>query len=193
MKIWGDYTSNNARQLRIRLQRCIGKDYCKPLEAINAFLRDKYLLMLHNEIRFDATQYYAESIIAESRTHWFQIKAHGHVSIPLRVTKTHIDLQDYHINLDDLTELEQDTLFKFESIATQEYDSDEAGVMDISIERNLAQKHIIRQTYGALDFLSDIGGMQSVLYVMASMLLSFVNYRNFETFMASRLFKLAEE
>ena len=79
--------------------------------------------------------------------------------MPLRVSKTFLDLQDLRINLDDLTVLEDDELFKLEPIAARQYSYDDSGVMDISIEMNLDRTYLIRETFDTLDLLSDVGGM----------------------------------
>ena len=53
MRINGDFNSAAARVLDLRLVRCRGHKYCKSDEEITAFLKDKFLLVLYNKIRFD--------------------------------------------------------------------------------------------------------------------------------------------
>ena len=48
----------------------------------------------------------------------------------------------------------------------------------------------MRNGYTILDLLSDMGGMYSILVAFFAALLALFNYNNFDTFMASRLFKL---
>ena len=89
----------------IQLKKCHNKPYCKSNEEIERFMADKYLLVLNNQIRFDANSYANESIKGESTTGWVKILSKGHRTIPMRVTKSDIDLQDGYINLDQATEI----------------------------------------------------------------------------------------
>ena len=89
--------------------------------------------------------------------------------------------------------MEDDHLFKLEPITSRQYASDEYGVMDISIEMNLDQTYVIRECYDILDLLSDVGGIQTIMYVISSLILSVLNYRNFDSFLASRLYKINRE
>ena len=109
------------------------------------------------------------------------------------MTKTFLDLQDLRIDLDDLTILEEDQLFKLEPIAARSYSYDDSEVMNISIEMNLDRTNLIRECYDILDLLSDVGGIQTIMLVLTSVVLSVLNYGNFDTFMASRLFKIKRE
>ena len=62
------------------------------------------------------------------------------------------------VDLDDLTELENDTLFKFEKLPTRP-NFVKNSPLAISVEMNLDINAITRQTYTVLDCLSDIGGI----------------------------------
>ena len=53
MRINGDFNSAEARLLDIKLVKCHGHSYCKSDEEITNFLKDKFLLLLYNKIRFD--------------------------------------------------------------------------------------------------------------------------------------------
>ena len=109
------------------------------------------------------------------------------------MTKTFLDLQDLRFNFDDLTVLEDDKLFKFEPIAARSYAAENYGVMDISIEMNLDQTYQIRECYDMLNLLSDVGGLQTIMIIISSLFISVFNYENFDTFLASRLFKIKFE
>ena len=65
--------------------------------------------------------------------------------------------------------------------------------MNINIEMSLDKVDIERENYSFLDVLSDAGGIQSILVSFFSAILAVVNYKHFDTFMASRLFKLKKE
>ena len=122
-------------------------------------MSDKYLLFANNEIRFDATKYGEKSIVREATTSWFNILSKNTRSIPMKVTKTVTDLQDKYIDLDELTEQENDSLLKYEMVNSREYEGDLNDLVIITIEMNLDQIFLKRNTYGFLDLLSDIGGI----------------------------------
>ena len=84
-------------------------------------------------------------------------------------------------------------LFKLEMINAREYEYESFNLIDISIEMNLDQIHLKRQIYSFLDVLSDIGGISQVFTASALLIISIFNYKNFETFMASKLFKVIRE
>ena len=46
--IFGNYDSNAARLMRIKLTKCVDKPYCKPENEIIEFLRTKYFIFLSN-------------------------------------------------------------------------------------------------------------------------------------------------
>ena len=50
----GNFNTVNASNIRVWLNRCRGKDYCKTDKEINEFIRGKFLLVYVNEIRFDS-------------------------------------------------------------------------------------------------------------------------------------------
>jgi len=54
MFISGDYSSAKARLMNFQLVKCHGHDYCKSDEEIKAYLRNKFLLMVSNQIRFES-------------------------------------------------------------------------------------------------------------------------------------------
>ena len=65
--------------------------------------------------------------------------------------------------------------------------------MDISIEMNLNQTYQIRECYDMLNLLSDVGGLQTIMLIISGLFVSVFNYENFDTFLASRLFKIKFE
>lgn len=69
-KINGDYNSASARLMKVSLVKCHGHDYCKSESEITSFFRNKFLLILYSQVRFDATTYGAESIVPETIAKW---------------------------------------------------------------------------------------------------------------------------
>ena len=62
--------------------------------------------------------------------------------------------------------------------------------MTLTIERNLNQKVIARQGYTVLDYISDIGGMQSMLISFMAWFIAVWNFNMFDNHMVSRLFQV---
>ena len=61
--------------------------------------------------------------------------------------------------MDDLTELEDDSIFELNQKLTTSYEGDYDVQMDLSVEMNLAKHRISRNSYTFLDVLSDVGGI----------------------------------
>ena len=53
--------------INIYLERCRGKEYCKTDEEIDKFFTGKFLMILANQIRFDARKYHEPAIVFDSR------------------------------------------------------------------------------------------------------------------------------
>ena len=62
----GNFHSDVASIIRVRLNRCTGEDYCKSREEIEAYMSDKYVLLYMNKVRFQANAFFDESVIRES-------------------------------------------------------------------------------------------------------------------------------
>ena len=78
--------------------------------------------------------------------------------------------------MDELTELENSSIFKFEQEPKRPYEKDYDVKVDLTIEMNLDQKVLARAGYTFLDYLSDIGGMQGLLISGVAYLVSAWNY-----------------
>ena len=157
--LFGDYNSLAARTITVQLKKCHGKVYCKSDEEINKFIRDKYLLMLNNQIRLDSSKYGAESIIMESRITWFRISTMARLEYPYRVQRTEILLQDEIANLDEITSLADSSLFKIVRQPTRPEERFSYMLMVISFEMDLNQYTVERSRYNILDLLSNVGGI----------------------------------
>ena len=62
--------------------------------------------------------------------------------------------------------------------------------MEIVVEVNRSLGFVERETYNLLDFFSDVGGTQTVLFSLSMIYLSLVNYEHFDSYIASKLFKI---
>ena len=63
-------------------------------------------------------------------------------------------------------------------------------VLELLIEVNLDMNLILRENFEILDLLGDVGGMQAILISFFQFVLFFFNYHHFDSFMASKLFKI---
>ena len=111
--ISGNFNTGNASQIRVYLNRCQGKDYCKTDEEINEFVRGKFLIVYANEIRFESQLYGKESIIKESHMDWVRISTYIKFELPYEVSKSELSLQDELIDLDEITEMLDSSVFEF--------------------------------------------------------------------------------
>ena len=82
----------------------------------------------------------------------------------------------------DLTELEDGTVFSLEEMSIRSYEKDKHVQTDIRIEMNLSEMTVARDGYTFLDFLSDIGGMQGLLISAVAYFLFFWNYNFFDNY-----------
>ena len=62
----GNFYSDEASLIRVRLNRCTGHDYCKSKEEIEAYMSNKYVILYMNQVRFLADAFFDESVIRES-------------------------------------------------------------------------------------------------------------------------------
>ena len=94
--------------------------------------------MLYNQIRFDMSFLKEDSIKKESRVEWVQINTQVRQTYPYQITQTHLFLQDDAVNLDDLTEFSDPTVFNFEGLPIRSYEKNDFNVrMEITVEMNL--------------------------------------------------------
>ncbi len=63
------------------------------------------------------------------------------------------------LDLDSLTELEDDSIFTLERMPDRSYEKDYDAQFDLTIEMHLDTIEYKRQGYHFLDFMSDIGGI----------------------------------
>ena len=86
-----------------------------------------------------------------------------------------------------------DSLFDLKPQPARSYEKDRFTVMNINVEMSLDKVDIERENYSFLDVLSDAGGIQSIFITVFSVIIALLNYKYFDTYMASRLFKLKKE
>ena len=121
---------------------------------------------------------------------WVPVNSQIQQTIPFKVSSTQLYLQDIPINLDEITELDDASVFKLEPQPLRTYEKDYNVQMDFTIEMNLSQRVVARDGYTFLDYLSDIGGMQGMLISLLIYLMTIFNHNYFDNWMVTRLYKM---
>ena len=102
-------------------------------------------------------------------------------------------MQDWFVNLDDITKLENSNVLSLSPLIKRPIDYPLYGeVAQLSFELNLDQTVVTRNGYTILDVLSDMGGFQRVLYSFFSFIAYILNMSNFDSYLASKLYKLSD-
>ena len=97
------------------------------------------------------------------------------------------------INLDEVTELNDSSIFRLDKGATLLSYSEKELLLGFSIQMNLDQILIGRTGYTILDVLSDVGGMQGILISGISLLLRILNGNFLDSYLVSKLFNFSQD
>ena len=109
MQLQGDYNTNSASMVELRVEKCQGHDYCKNQTEIDEFFAtDKYIVLLNNQIRFESKLYGEESIIRESVLSWMPLDTEGLFRQQYQLKTGLTNLQDKIVDLGSITVLETD-------------------------------------------------------------------------------------
>ena len=152
-------------------------------------MRKRYLLVLSNRIRFDSKNLGKQSVIKESVIEWFRLSVKTQMDYPKLLTYTNLELQDHIVDFDTWTVLEDSSPFDFEKQIPRADERSSNLIIQISYEVNFDAIIISRSGYTLLDVLSGVGGIQSVIYSVFSLILSYFNFNNFSSHLASRFYK----
>lgn len=163
LEIYGSYNSFRAKQLIITVDRCVNTTEvtnCKSDEEIDKFLRNKYVLFVYNQRLFNMSNYGYESISMKSHVSWIKVSNQISRIVPFEIYTTQQILQDYRINLDDITELEFDNNYGIRQLTDIpfEYENGQKPLL-ITVEVSPDLLLVIREGYGILDWISDVGGL----------------------------------
>ena len=123
---------------------------------------------------------------------WFPIGLTNILSIPYKIEVTEINMQDLVIDLGMLTEFEGQA-FHLKRQPTQPYFIDQNVIFDLVFEMSFDQIAIERSNIEILDVFGDIGGVWSILISIFSGFLLIINHNHFDSFMASKLYKIKKE
>lgn len=147
-------------------------------------------MLLNNQIKFDSNKSGAASIVKGTDIKWLPIQTQVQQEVPFKIVREEVLLQDEIVEFDDLTQLENSNLFKFERMPARPFEFFEEDVMGVGIELDLDLRRIERSNYSLLDVLADVGGLSSVLTVFASGLLAVINVNNNYGQLVKKLYKI---
>ena len=71
---------------------CEGGPECESEENIRKWLAGKYIVLLYNQVTFDTESYYYDSRKYQSRLMYIPISSQIREIIPLKVSKTELEL-----------------------------------------------------------------------------------------------------
>ena len=92
--------------------------------------------------------------------------------------------------LGEFTQIQMEDLFRIEKKEPLPYEFNDGIWISVTIEMSLDLFKYDRQMYTTFDMLSDIGGLSGILITISSLLLKIWNCHQFDSYMASRLFKI---
>ena len=78
-----------------------------------------------------------EAIVAESSVAWHRISVQKQDGIVFDIVRTRLELQDLFVNLDEVTELEDTSVFQIKYKGNRPYEKDPSFVTSLVIENNL--------------------------------------------------------
>ena len=151
-------------------------------EKIYNHLEGNNIILLTNQIRFDSIYYRSESVRQESILSWLPINPVMRIRDSFRVVKTEVELQDLHVDLDDVTVFGADSLFELKMQPSRVVgEASRAGkVHDVHFEMGKEKKVLQRHIYTVLDLLSDVGGVQGLLISVFAIIVTCLNKDHFE-------------
>lgn len=103
LMMYGNFQTEKAQLLNVQFVKCHDRTDCKSDKEIKSFLRDSYLFMLSNQVRFDNSEFGKKAIIAESVTTWMIMNTQIQQTIPWKLQTTELELQDLIVDFDEIT------------------------------------------------------------------------------------------
>ena len=111
--------------------------------------------------------------------------------IPFKVVVEHLEMQDdKKIDLGLLTLNHEEGFFDLKEKPIMPYEKKDDVWFSVTVERDLDLIQHERFIYTFFDFLSDIGGLSGMLFTILATASAMINYKAFDKYMATRLFKI---
>ena len=92
------------------------------------------------------------------------------------------------MNLDDITGLNDDSLFRLKPSKFVPFKKEEDLIQGVIIGMDLNLNVVDRSGYTLLDVLSDVGGLQGILISGFLLVLSILNHNLLDSYLVSKLF-----
>ncbi len=73
LSFYGSWDTENTSMLEVLLRRCSSRPDCKSDTEITAFFREKFLIVLHNNVLFDDKNLNHRTVKRESAFKWLSI------------------------------------------------------------------------------------------------------------------------
>ena len=103
------------------------------------------------------------------------------------IQRTELLLQDEFVNFDDVTLLEDSTLFRFKAAFPRPQIIDET-LFSVSLEYD-SDLHVVERSFTTMiDILADVGGLDGALLTIFSMCSRFLNHTKLDNFLISQLY-----
>ena len=93
--------------------------------------------------------------------------------MPKIITRTNLELNDYIMNVGDLLE-DSDEGFYMETMGMRTLPYENLFQNSITFEMSLARMSYSRSVYSILDFLGDMGGLESALSPICAFIVGFL-------------------
>ena len=81
------------------------------------------------------------------------------------------------------------SIFGIENTVSRPYEFFDDVHSTVTFEFNLNYNRVDRETYNALDWLGDLGGLKEALLVLLGVVYSLMHYKDFEDFLISKLYR----
>ena len=95
------------------------------------------------------------------------------------------------MSLDDVTELQDSTLFDSVQLPSRPDETDPWLVASVALEMDMNLRIIERNIFGVLDFLSDIGGLEAMFVSIVAIVISVWNWHGLtDIFLLTQLYDL---
>ena len=104
---------------------------------------------------------------------WFALDGTVRKDMPKIITRSSMELNDYIMNVGDLLE-DSDEGFYMETMGMRTLPYENLIHNSITFEMSLARMSYSRSVYGILDFLGDIGGLESALSPICAFIVGFL-------------------
>lgn len=150
---------------------------CKEKEEIMEWLRDKYILVLSNQMIFDAESYEDGSkILQESVLTWYKVNTQVRESMINSVQITKVYLQDEFVQNGEST-LDVREIFRPIRQPSRSYEWDDNVLAEVKFEMDYDVMSIYRNVYNILAVLSDAGGLSTSVMAFLALVVYYLNYR----------------